>query len=67
MPRYRVQSLEKFVVRCTYHVEAANPAVAEQLCRSGEVAYDTSTMEGDEEWLSAANSFAKEKLPEAPT
>ena len=52
MPRYRVEALEKFVVRTEYVVEAANAQQAEAKCRAGEVAYDEKTIEeGDEEWL----------------
>jgi hypothetical protein len=52
MPKYHVEALEKFVVRTTYLVEANCPEQAEQLCKSGNVAYDSkSTEEGDEEWL----------------
>lgn len=52
MPRYRVEALEKFVVRTTYYVEATSRKQAETLCRTGKVAYDNSTIEeGDEEWL----------------
>jgi hypothetical protein len=50
MPRYRVEALEKFVVRTFYHVEAADEEEAEALCKAGEVAYDDKTIEeGDEE------------------
>lgn len=52
MPRYRIEALEKFVVRTVYVVEAANAQLAEAKCRAGEVAYDEKTIEeGDEEWL----------------
>jgi hypothetical protein len=53
MPRYRVEALEKFVVRTFYHVEAAaNEEEAEALCKAGEVAYDDKIIEeGDEEWI----------------
>ena len=52
MPRYRVEALEKFVVRTIYFVEAATPEQAEQLCKSGDTAYDQKSVEeGDEEWL----------------
>jgi len=52
MPKYEVEALEKFFVRTTYFVEADSPEQAEQLCKSGNVSYDTkSTEEGDEEWL----------------
>lgn len=50
MPKYRVEALEKFVVRTVYHVEAKSPKQAEKLCKSGDVAYDGKTIEeGDEE------------------
>ncbi len=52
MPRYRVEALEKFVVRTVYFVEASSPQQAEKLCRSGKVAYDEHRVEEeDEEWL----------------
>ena len=52
MPKYRVEALEKFVVRTVYYVEARSRKEAESLCRSGKVAYDDSTIEeGDEQWL----------------
>jgi len=52
MPKYHVEALEKFVVRTTYLVEADSPEQAEQRCKSGDVAYDTKTIEeGDEEWI----------------
>ena len=52
MRRYRVEALEKFVVRTVYFIEADTPEQAEQLCKSGETAYDQKTIEeGDEEWL----------------
>lgn len=52
MPKYRVEALEKFVVRTVYHVEAPNRKKAEALCKSGQVAYDEKEIEeGDEEWI----------------
>lgn len=52
MPIYRVEALEKFVVRTVYRVEARSPKQAEKLCKSGDVAYDDKTVEeGDEEWI----------------
>jgi len=52
MPQYRVEALEKFIVRTTYHVEARNKKAAETLCRMGLVAYDEKSIEeGDEEWI----------------
>lgn len=52
MPKYEVEALERFVVRTTYFVEADSPEQAEQLCKSGNVAYDSETIEeGDEVWI----------------
>ena len=52
MPRYRVEALEKFVVRTVYLVDAPSPAKAENLCRNGQAAYDERQIEeGDEDWL----------------
>ena len=52
MPRFRIEALEKFIVRTVYFIEADTPEQAEQLCKSGETAYDQKTIEeGDEEWL----------------
>ena len=52
MPKNRIEALEKFVVRTVYHVEANSPDEAEALCKSGEAAYDTKTIEeGDEDWI----------------
>jgi hypothetical protein len=52
MPLYRVEALEKFVVRTFYHLEAADKEEAEALCKAGEVAYDDKIIEeGDEEWI----------------
>ena len=52
MPKYRVEALEKFVVRTVYHGDADDPAEAEALCKSGDAAYGDKTIEeGDEEWI----------------
>jgi hypothetical protein len=52
MPTYRVEALEKFVVRTIYTVQADSPEQAEQRCRSRQVAYEQQEIEeGDEEWL----------------
>lgn len=52
MPSFRVEALEKFVVRTVYLVEADSPAQAEAKCKEGNAAYDQSTIEeGDEQWL----------------
>jgi hypothetical protein len=52
MPTFRVEALEKFVVRTTYIVKAKSRKEAEFLCKIGKVAYDDKVIEeGDEEWL----------------
>jgi hypothetical protein len=52
MPQYRVEALEKFVVRTVYNVVAKNRKAAEVLCKMGQVAYDEKSIEeGDEEWI----------------
>ena len=52
MPRFRIEALEKFVVRTIYIVNADTPEQAEQLCKDGDVAYDEKAVEeGDEDWL----------------
>ena len=52
MPRYRVEALEKFIVRTVYHVDAETPEQADVLCKAGEIAYDGSSIEeGNEQWL----------------
>jgi hypothetical protein len=52
MPTYRVEALEKFVVRTVYNVVAKNRKAAEVLCKMGQVAYDEKSIEeGNEEWL----------------
>ncbi len=52
MPKYRVEALEKFVVRTVYYVDAKTRKEAETLCKSGKVAYEDKTIEeGNEEWL----------------
>lgn len=52
MATYRIEALEKFVVRTFYKVEADSPEEAELLCKAGEVAYDHKEIEeGDEEWI----------------
>jgi hypothetical protein len=52
MPKYRIEALEKFVVRTVYFVEAKTKRQAEKMCREGKIAYDEKTIEeGDEEWI----------------
>lgn len=52
MPQYRVEALERFIVRTVYEVESNTPEQAESLCKSGEVAYESKSIEeGDEEWV----------------
>jgi hypothetical protein len=50
---FNVVALEKFVVRTFYYaIEASTPEEAEELCRTGQVAYDEKHIEeGDEEWI----------------
>ena len=56
MRRYRIEALEKSIVRTVYFVEANTPEQAEQFCKSGETGYDQKTIEeGDEEWLDAVS------------
>ena len=62
MPKYRVEALERFVVRTIYYVEAKSPKQAEILCKSGRVAYDDSTIdEGDAQWLETVSVKKCEK------
>ena len=52
MPVYRIEALERFVIRTVDQVEADTPQQSEELCRNGEVGYDEKAIEeGDEEWL----------------
>ena len=52
MTRYRIEALEKFVVRTVYLVDAKSPQQAETKCRAGKVGYEQKCIEeGDEEWL----------------
>lgn len=52
MPTYKVEALEKFVVRTVYTVDAADAEQAVDLCKQGHVPYDKHEVEeGDEEWL----------------
>lgn len=63
MPRFRVEALEKFVVRTVYKVEAAMQDEAERLCKTGRVAYDQKSIEegeGDEDWI---ETLSVEKEP----
>src|SRR5262249_52193756 len=53
MARYTVEALERFMVRTTYrHIDAANAAEAEAICRRGDAAYhNTEIDEGSETWV----------------
>jgi hypothetical protein len=63
VPRYRVEALEKFLVRTTYFVEADNSDEAERLCRKGKVAYDYHQIEcGDDEWIETLSVDEEEPL-----
>jgi Uma2 family endonuclease len=50
--KYRVEALEKFVVRTVYLVEADNAKQAEEYAKEGYDPYEKVTIEeGDEEWI----------------
>lgn len=53
MPDYRVEAVEKFLVRTTYYVsDVESHEEAERLCKAGEIPYDGyEVVEGDEEWV----------------
>ena len=49
---YRVEALEKFIVRTVYHVSSDSAGMAENDCKFGRVGYDESHIEeGNEEWV----------------
>ena len=49
---FEVEAIERFRVRTTYRVTATTAAEAEALCRSGDVAYESCSIEeGDDEWV----------------
>jgi hypothetical protein len=57
MPRYRIEALEKFVVRTVYFVDAKSPQQAEKKCRGGKVGYEQKSIEeGDEEWIETVSA-----------
>lgn len=52
MAIYRVEALEKLLVRTVYYVEAASKRQAVQHCKAGDVPYeDHEIEEGDDEWI----------------
>jgi hypothetical protein len=52
MPRYRLEALERFLVRTTYFVDADSPQEAEQRCRDGKVPYESHQIaEGNDKWI----------------
>lgn len=56
MPKYRVEALEKFIVRTVYNVEADTAEDAVRICQAGSAAYEQSAIEeGDEEWLESVS------------
>jgi hypothetical protein len=65
VPPYRVEALEKFLVRTVYFVTARSQNEAEKLCRSGRVAYeDQQIEEGDEEWTETVSvSVSEQRQP----
>ena len=63
MPQFRVEALEKFIVRTVYIVEADDSLQAEATCRDGMSAYESATIEeGDEEWIETV-SIENEETP----
>lgn len=66
MGTYKVEALEKFVVRTTYYVKAETAEEAERRCKAGEEAYeDMRIEEGDEEWLATLNVEAVLPIPKS--
>jgi hypothetical protein len=60
MPKYRVEALEKFLVRTVYHVDAVNKLEAVRKCRNGDVPYEEHEIEeGDDEWVDT--TFVRER------
>lgn len=52
MPQFCVTALEKFLVKTTYVVTAADAEQAEQLCKEGAVSYEQVHIEeGDDAWV----------------
>ena len=52
MPQFCVCALERFLVRTTYVVTAADAVQAERLCKEGQAAYEQAQIEeGDEIWV----------------
>ncbi len=67
MPKYRIEALEKFIVRTKYYVTAESPEQAEELCRDGKVAYDDQSIEeGDEDWLETVSINTVPMSPPVP-
>jgi hypothetical protein len=63
MPRYRVDALEKFLVRTTYFVDANSPVEAEHSCRDGKVPYESHQIEGgNDEWIETLSVDEEEPL-----
>jgi hypothetical protein len=58
MPKFRVEALEKFIVRTVYQdVEADTKEQAVALCKAGKVAYEkSSNEEGSEKWLKTVSA-----------
>jgi len=50
--RYRVEALERFLMRTHYYVDAKSPEEAERICKGGAAAYEDSEFaEGDNQWI----------------
>jgi hypothetical protein len=61
---FRVEALERHIVRTIYRVEAKTPEEAEALCKSGQVAYDDKDVlegEPEDEWLTTVSVEKCEK------
>jgi hypothetical protein len=62
MPSYRVEALEKFLVRTVYHVDAVNEQEAVRKCKTGDVPYDEHEIEeGDDEWIDTLSVYERNK------
>jgi hypothetical protein len=62
MKTFRVEALEKFVMRTTYYVQAESAQEAEERCKGGHESYEHKEVdEGDEECLGTVEVEAIEE------
>lgn len=62
MPSYRVEALEKFLVRTVYYVDAASEQEAVDKCKAGDVPYEKHEIEeGDDEWIDTLSVHERSK------